>query len=312
MDNKDRESLVVQLQREVVNSGVPISDILRRAKILASLLKNEKFKGWIDAELGGYNTADNRPEYRKFRPMSFGTFAGPFGKMVKNVPIPIALLPTELQDVAGRQEISQGVKEIETLAAQASEEGAVRIAWPPEAVILARDHVRMDDGCMLVEAWKALVKGQLDGILDQVRNRLLDFLLELQQIRPEVVDSENAIRGVPSDTVTHLFQTVIHGGQNIVATGTNVEQKSTQRVGVDDKASLMAYLESAGIERQSLAELDNALRQDGTRPKREIGEHVKSWIGKMVVKAIDGTWKVTLNAAPRLLQEALTRYYGWN
>ena len=165
---------------------------------------------------------------------------------------------------------------------------------------------------MLVEAWKALVKGQLDGILDQVRNRLLDFLLELQQIRPEVVDSENAIRGVPSDTVTHLFQTVIHGGQNIVATGTNVEQKSTQRVGVDDKASLMAYLESAGIERQSLAELDNALRQDGTRPKREIGEHVKSWIGKMVVKAIDGTWKVTLNAAPRLLQEALTRYYGWN
>ena len=165
MDNKDRESLVVQLQREVVNSGVPISDILRRAKILASLLKNEEFKGWIDAELGGYNTADSRPEYRKFRPMSFGTFAGPFGKMVKNVPIPVALLPTELQDVAGRQEISQGVKEIETLAAQASEEGAVRIAWPPEAVILARDHVRMDDGCMLVQAWKALVKGQLDGIL---------------------------------------------------------------------------------------------------------------------------------------------------
>ena len=53
MDNRDQESLVVQLQREVVNSGVPISDILRKAKILASLLQNEKFKGWIDAELGG-------------------------------------------------------------------------------------------------------------------------------------------------------------------------------------------------------------------------------------------------------------------
>ena len=52
MDNRDQESLVVQLQREVVNSGVPISDILRKAKILASLLQNEKFKGWIDAEQG--------------------------------------------------------------------------------------------------------------------------------------------------------------------------------------------------------------------------------------------------------------------
>ena len=89
--------------------------------------------------------------------MSFGTFAGPFGKMAKNVPIPVALLPTNLHDLAGHLEMSQGVKEIETLAAQATNDGTVRIAWPAEAVILARDHVPMDDGCMLVEAWKPLV-----------------------------------------------------------------------------------------------------------------------------------------------------------
>ena len=312
MSNRDRESLVVQLQGEAVNSGVPISDILRKAKILASLLKNNEFKGWIDAELGGYGTADSRPEYRKFQSMSFGTFAGPFGKMAKNVPVPGALLPTDLQGLAGHLEMSQGVKEIETLVAQATEEGGVRIAWPAEAVILARDHVPMDDGCMLVEAWKPLVRGQLEGILDQVRNRLLDFLLELQQINPEVVDSENAIRSVPRDTVTHLFQTIIHGGQNIVATGTNFEQKSTQQIGVNDRASLIACLEGAGIDRDSLAELDNAIKQDGDPGQSGFGKHVKSWIATMIVKAIDGTWKIALDTAPRLLQEALSRYYGCN
>ena len=244
--------------------------------------------------------------------MSFGTFAGPFGKMAKNVPIPAALLPTNLQELAGHLEISQGVKEIETLAVQATQEGGVRIAWPAEAVILARDHVPMDDGSMLVEAWKPLVSGQLEGILDQVRNRLLDFLLELQQISPEVVNSENAIRSVPNDTVTHLFQTIIHGGQNIVATGTNFEQKSTQQIGANDRVSLMNCLESLGIDRDSLAELENAIKQDGDRRKNEFGEQVKSWIGKMVVKAVDGTWKVALSTAPRVLQEALSRYYGWN
>ena len=127
-----------------------------------------------------------------------------------------------------------------------------------------------------------------------------------------MVYSENAIRGVPSDTVTHLFQTTIYGGRNIVATGTNFEQKYTQQVGIGDKASLIAYLDSAGIDRDALAELENAITQDGDRREKRFGEHVKSWIGKMIVKAVDGTWKIALNTAPRLLQEALSRYYGWN
>ena len=313
MDNRNRESLIVQLQTEVVNSGVPISDILRKAKILASLLKNEEFKGWIDAELGGYSTPDGRPEYRRFRSMSFGTFAGRFGQMAKNVPIPGALLPTSLQELAGHLEMSQGVKEIETLAAQAGQDGAVRIAWPAEAVILARDHVQMDDGSMLVEAWKPLVKGQLDGILDQVRNRLLDFFLELREINPEIVNSETAIRDVPRDTVTHLFQTTIYGGRNIVATGTNFEQKTTEQIGIDDKTSLLDYLDNTGIDSDSLSELENAIREDGDRrQERELGRHVKSWIGKMMVKALDGTWKTALKTAPGVLQGALSRYYGWD
>ena len=54
MFDNDKGSLVAQLQKEVVDSGVPISDILRKAKILASQLKNKEFKRWIDAELKGY------------------------------------------------------------------------------------------------------------------------------------------------------------------------------------------------------------------------------------------------------------------
>ena len=41
MFGKDKGSLVAQLQKEVVDSGVSISDILRKAKILASQLKDQ-------------------------------------------------------------------------------------------------------------------------------------------------------------------------------------------------------------------------------------------------------------------------------
>ena len=141
MLSKDGGSLVAQLQREVVNSGVPISDILRKAKILASQLKNKEFKRWIDAELKGYDNADNLPDYRKCRPINLGTFSGSFGKVANNIPIPVALLPEKIREFAKSMEVLNGVREIEASAAQAAKDDSFRSPWPPEAVILARDHL---------------------------------------------------------------------------------------------------------------------------------------------------------------------------
>ena len=93
MFGKEKGSLVAQLQKEVVDSGVPISDILRKAKILASQLKNKEFKRWIDAELKGYDNTDNLPDYRKFTPINLGTFTGSFGKVVNNVGTPRCVEP---------------------------------------------------------------------------------------------------------------------------------------------------------------------------------------------------------------------------
>lgn len=310
MFGKDKGSLVAQLQKEVVDSGVPISDTLRKAKILASQLKNKEFKRWIDAELKGYDNADNLPDYRKVAPVNLGTFSGPFGKIVKNVPIPVALLPDSIREFAESSLFTCGIKEVEAAASQAAKKEGHRFSWPPEMVVIARKHVPMSDGSVLVDAWQPISKSQLDGILDQVRNRLLDFLLELQEIDPEVLESEGAIRSVPGDKVQNLFQTYILGGQNIVATGTEFNQKATQEVATGDIQSLIACLRSIGLDNDSLSELETAIGQDGDQPQKEFGKNVKSWIAKMIVKAMDGTWQVTLSTAPALLKEMLARYYG--
>ena len=308
----DKGSLVAQIQKEVVDSGVPVSHILRKAKVLAIQLENEEFKSWIDAELKGYDNADDRPDYRKFTPVNLGKFAGPFGKVVNNVQIPIICLPDGIREFAERMEVPHGVREIEAAVAETATKGKLAFPWPPEAVMLAREHVPMQDGCVLVEAWKPFAKSQMDGILEQVRNRLLDFLLELQQINPAVLKSEDAIRVIPSDDVRNSFQTIILGGQNIVATGTEFTQKATQTIAAGDTQSLIAHLRSIALDNDSLADLETAIEQDGNREQKGLGENVKSWIGKMTVKAMDGTWKVALSTAPVILKEALSKYYGWN
>ena len=310
MFGKDKGSLVAQLQKEVVDSRVPISDILRKAKILASQLNNKDLKRWIDFELKGYDNSDDLPDYRKLNPVNLGTFSGPFGKIVKNFPIPVAPLPDDIRAFAESMDLRHGVGEIEASASQAAKKDELRFSWPPEMVIIAREYVPMSDGSMLVEASQPISKSQLDGILDQVRNRLLDFLLELQEIDPEVLKSEDAIRAVPGEKVQNIFQTHIHGGQNIVATGAGFTQKATQNVAAGDMQSLISYLRSIGLDNDSLADLETAIEQDGDRQQKKLGENVKSWMGKMIVKAMDGAWKVAQATAPDLLKAALSRFYG--
>lgn len=307
MRDKNRLSLIARLQADIVDSGVPISDVLRRARILASLLGNDELKRWVRAELEGYQGVDDLPDYRKFTPINMGTFSG-FGRMVKNHQIPISFLPPEVQRLAKQLDVRQGAKEIETLAAK--KEG-FRVPWPMEAVIHAQNHIRMEDGSVLVEAWKPIIGSQFHGILDQIRNRLLEFLLELEHINPKVAESEDAIRGVRNDVVQNIISTTIYGGQNTVATGANFVQNLAESVSAGNLNSLIARLRDTGLDNSILAELETAVVEDGDCQQKKFGEHVTSWIGRAMTKAMDGTWKIATNTAPRVLQEALFQYYGW-
>ena len=312
MWGKDKNTgLVATLQSEIVDSSVGISDILRKAKILAQLLKNDQFKRWVNAELKGYNSEDPLPDYRRFGALNLGTFNGPFGKRVTNFPIPLSYLPDFVHEYARDLTMWGGVREIESSIATARRQD-LRLPWPPELVLISRSRVQMQDGCVLVEAWQVVTKSQMEGILDQVRTRLLDFLLELQQVDPGAMKSNDTIPEVASDSVHTIFQTTIHGGQNVVAVGPDLSQKVKQTITAGDQQSLLSCLRGLGVGNDALKGLETALAKDGHRPQEQLGEAVESWIGKMIAQAMDGTWKIALATAPQILKKAIFSYYGWS
>ena len=309
MPTTTRVPLAIQLQNDIDDSDRPISDVLRKAKILATILGNPEFRSWIDAETRGYRGTGDRPDYRTFRPLHLGTFVDSLGRVTKNTQIVVPLLPEYLQKFAAVMTLPQSVKEIEAILAQSEN---FSVPWPAEAVTLACIHFEEKNGSTLLEAWRPLTKPQLEGILDQVRNRLLDFLLELQQIDPNVMTSEAAIRAMSSDAVQNVFNTTILGNENTVAAGTHFTQAVSPAIQVLDTESLCDHLRDIGLSSSSLTALKEGLAKDGTRPRGQLGDSVKSWVGKMTVKALDGTWDVTLDAAATLLKNALFRYYGWS
>jgi len=84
-----------EIRADLINQDINLSTILRKAKVLASILKNKKLKDWVNNELGGYfgDAISTLPKYRKIHLENMGHFSGPFGSGIRNALIPIGYLP---------------------------------------------------------------------------------------------------------------------------------------------------------------------------------------------------------------------------
>ena len=77
--------LIGIIRDETVDAKVSLATVLRRAKVLASMLGEENFKAWVDNELEGYGQEADLPSYRCFKALSLGTFSGSFGRVVRRI-----------------------------------------------------------------------------------------------------------------------------------------------------------------------------------------------------------------------------------
>ncbi len=64
-------------------------------------------------------------------------------------------------------------------------------------------------GCALAGAYQVLSKDQIELLLDIVRNRLLAFMLDLEDQFPDLAQSEAAVEDIPKDLVANIFHTFV-------------------------------------------------------------------------------------------------------
>lgn len=300
--------LLRELRDDIVDSNKKLSNVLRKAKILASILKNENLKKWVDSELNGYTSAKDVPDYRRGITQSYGYFVGIGGSVLKNAPIPTINLPKSIQKLAGEITFVEGVRGLESLLE--SDLPSFMYQWPADIIPLIQDKIYR--GCNCISAWRAVGRGHIEQILDTVRNRLLNVVLELQEKYPDIGDSEAAIANIPQDQVSSVVNTYIYGSHNIVASGQNIDQTVMQEIIENDLDSLLSYMKKTGVSDEDIIELKEDIETDGARTEpHKFGPKVVIWIGKMVKKILEGTWKVAISTAPSLLTKALSKYYGW-
>ncbi len=200
---------------------------------------------------------------------------------------------------------NQGVAALEAMLSKDADAYARK--WPQELVVLARDSIEMTGGRVLVDVSQPIPDYIISGILDSIRNRLLDFVLGLYDQDVDLERRNRSSREV--ETIRKTFNVSIHGDHNIVASGENLSQE-VHSVLKGDMESLLAYLRSINIDSQDLAIIREAVSVEKPPTNGKFGSRVSEWIAKMIGKAAAGTWDASLNTASGLLGDALSSYYG--
>lgn len=305
--------LFQEIKSDATNSSKNLADVLRKTKIVASLLKNTDLKEWVNRELKGYYGIDEEsiPAYRKAVGQNFGHFSGPFNSGLRNANIPPSTLPDFVKELVSEVVYRQSVGELKSLAE--SDSGTFQAKWPADLIAYIQHNTTIYQNMHLVDAWQIMTKGQVTGILDTIRTRLLDFILELEESFPDLVDSEEDLKKIPSKEVTNHFHTHISGNKNVVATGSNFKQEVEQKVIESDYKSLKNYLSEIGIPESEIENLGKAIEQDEkpTKPNK-FGSNVSKWLGKITEKAVSGSIEIASQKGTMAIAKAIATYYGLN
>lgn len=165
-------SIVLELQREILNYDCDILNMLRKAHLIAVKLNLQELDAWIQHELNGYayNDPDAIPEYRQVKGVlkAFNPYNGW---------IPAQCPDDEIEKMICELRLWQAIGELQELYAQSEQQGVIILQFPAgkmEAIASI-----FNTPVPLQYALHISVH-LLKNIIEQVKNCLLEWTIKLE------------------------------------------------------------------------------------------------------------------------------------
>jgi len=163
-------SIVLDLQKNIINNKVNIKDLLRESLLIASKLKLNDFKIWINNELKGYSPNLEVSNYRiilgevKFLHPSQGWQL-----------IPAYIAETLNETSANTLYLHQSIAEIEDLILKKDSE-SFAFSCPEELPEILREALNLDVKFAIFTHSSSLI-----NIVEQVKTTLLEWTIQLEE-----------------------------------------------------------------------------------------------------------------------------------
>jgi len=161
-------SIVLDLQKEAMDSDVETSKLLRKAYVVARKLKIKEFKEWIELELRGYR-GEEIPKYRNVRGelKYFNQFHGYQDFIIDH---------EELSDIFSFRNLNNSVAELEDLYKKVGNNFII-LPTPPEIRMSFQKQFKTD----ISPEYLFVSPTKIKAILDNIRNIILDWALKLEE-----------------------------------------------------------------------------------------------------------------------------------
>ncbi len=208
--------LVFELQKEALDHSKNVSQILMKALVVSRKLEIEDIQAWIKCEMNGYPFEGKAiPEYREIHgmPRAWNPVRGW---------IPIDFEDPVIHAQLSTRKVAQSTSELDQLVSSGSG-GMLHMPYPPEVANWLAGEMRFRMQTAMV-----VPRTEIVGILNAVRNKVLDWALELESkgILGEGMsfsDNEKKL----ANSVTYSITNNIHNMQNSMLQQASPESRQT-------------------------------------------------------------------------------------
>lgn len=165
--NQTSSPLVIQLQEAAMDHRSSVSSLLTKAKVAAAKLRLGQLLSWIAFEINGYGN-EEVPEYRTMS--AIPKLLNPYNGM-----IPILGDDPKLMKLLGIARTGQSVAELEKLVEGKPQR--LQMAFPPRLQAFVQQNMDLP---IPMQGFWIIGSNQIEGILNIVRQNILDWSLELE------------------------------------------------------------------------------------------------------------------------------------
>lgn len=255
------DSIVLELQRKATDKDADVAELVRMALIVATKLGLDDFREWAMRELDGYKGNPTLPQYRSIDAVvkALDPYSGW---------LPVQFDNPEFGEIVRTASCRNGVGELQWM-----------LDNRPDSQI----HVPFNDrergilGGVFKEsqASRMISASQLAGVLDAVRNIILDWALQLE--KNGILGDGMRFSGDEKRRASQVTSVHINHFSGIMG---NVSGGTIQ---IGDYASIHRQLKERGIPQQERNELENLLDELKTasgEKKRSLAKRGLEWVAK--------------------------------
>ncbi len=274
-------SLVLELQHDALSPTTKVTDLLRKALVVASKLNVPEFKQWVEDELQGYKGKGlDTPKYRHLK-----------GEIKAAHPnygfIPYNFEDPEMAETLSVRPTHQPIGELQHLLEKLGPKGVLTMPFSPKVV------KQLDSGNLELGIVPTVLidSSRIHGILDAVRNIVLQWSLKLEAegiIGEGLTFSKEEKKKAASVTYniqhfTGIAGTVHAGNLQIGDYGSIHQELKTRGISQQHRNELECILDqletAKGHDRESLLKQGSDWVLAHSKELGELAKVLTSWFG---------------------------------